>query len=210
MKLNEVVINTFGTIFEENLVSEICNNGILKTVDPEKIILEIRREIKFIPLIVSGEVKVMRRDGKGNGIMLHYLTDTQSSAIAITYALQGVDSDIRLKAESELTYIAIPSNVVNLWLHKYNSWRDYFLELNQLQTASIIGKINNIAFEGLEKRVSGYLKETSETKKSKCIYRTHFDIARDLKVSRESVSRVLKKFEKEQIVSLGRNKITLN
>ena len=42
------------------------------------------------------------------------------------------------------------------------------------------------------------------------IYRKHFDIARDLKVSREAVSRVLKKLEKEEIVTLGRNKIILN
>ncbi|MBE0424742.1 MAG: helix-turn-helix domain-containing protein, partial [Lutibacter sp.] len=42
------------------------------------------------------------------------------------------------------------------------------------------------------------------------INKKHFDIARDLKVSREAVSRTLEKLEKDETVTLGRNKITLN
>ena len=94
MKLKEVVIATFADIFEENLLNDICNNGILKYAEPDKIILEIRRPVQFIPLIVKGEVKVMRRDGKGNGILLHYLTEKETSAIAINYAYENKDSQI--------------------------------------------------------------------------------------------------------------------
>ena len=67
-----------------------------------------------------------------------------------------------------------------------------------------------MAFENLEFRVLKYLKETSLIHKSNLIPRKHFDIARDLKVTREAISRVLKKMEKDQIITLGRNKITLN
>ena len=52
MKLNDIVTSNFSKLFEDNLLQEISNNGILKYAEPEKIILEIRRDIKFIPLIV--------------------------------------------------------------------------------------------------------------------------------------------------------------
>jgi CRP/FNR family transcriptional regulator len=45
---------------------------------------------------------------------------------------------------------------------------------------------------------------------SNVICKKHFDIARDLKVSREAISRTLKKMERDEIITLGRNKIILN
>jgi len=207
MKLKEIITANFSTIFEENLLQEIGNNGILKKAESEKIILEIRRKIDFIPLIVSGVVKVMHRDGKGNGIFLHFLAKNQLSAIAITYALENKISEIRLEAQSDIVYIAIPAKVVNSWFLKYNSWRSFYFQLNQQQTSYLIEKIDDIAFTCLENRLLKYLQYTSLIKNNTTINIKHFDIARDLKVSRETVSRALKKLEQEKVITLGRNKI---
>lgn len=210
MRINEIIDTHFSKIFEIKLQQELCKYGILKQAEPDQIILEIRRDANFIPLIVSGVAKVMRRDGKGNGIFLHYLSNKQTSAIAISYALENKKNEIRIKAESAITYIAIPAKIVNLWFEKYNSWRSFFLKLNQQQTASLLNLVNDIAFENLEFRVLKYIENSSLIYNNNTINRKHFDIARDLKVSREAISRILKKLEKKEIVTLGRNKITLN
>ncbi len=210
MKINEIVAKSFYDIFEKKLKKELCNYGILKYAEPDQIILEIRRDINFIPIIVSGVVKVMRRDGKGNGILLHYLSENQISAISISYALENKKSEIRLKAETDVTYIAVPSTIVNSWFLKFNSWRSFYLKINQQQTSFLLEKINDISFENLEFRLQKYLELTCLVHNDKTVTRKHFDIARDLKVSREADSRNLKKLEKEKVISLGRNKITLN
>ena len=210
MRINEIIDTHFSKIFEIKLQQELCKYGILKQAEPDQIILEIRRDANFIPLIVSGVAKVMRRDGKGNGIFLHYLSNKQTSAIAISYALENKKNEIRIKAESAITYIARPAKIVNLWFEKYNSWRSFFLKLNQQQTASLLNLVNDIAFENLEFRVLKYIENSSLIYNNNTINRKHFDIARDLKVSREAISRILKKLEKEEVVTLGRNKITLN
>ena len=210
MKINEIIDNHFSDIFEKQLLNELCKYAILKNVETDKIVLEIRREIKFIPIIISGVAKVMRRDGKGNGIFLHYLSNKQASGIAISYALENINSEIRIKAESNITYIAIPVKIVNSWFEKYSSWRSYFLKQNQAQTSLLLEVINDIAFENLEFRVLKYIEHSSLIYKGNTINKKHFDLARDLKVSREAISRVLKNLEKEDIVTLGRNKITLN
>jgi CRP/FNR family transcriptional regulator len=210
MKIHEIVATNFSPIFEKKIQKELCDYGILKTADPDQIILEIRREIQFIPLIVSGVVKVMRRNGKGKGIFLHYLTKNQSSAVAVSYALENKKSEIRLKAESNVVYIAVPSKVVNSWFLKYDSWRSFFMKMNQQQTSFLLERINDIAFENLEFRLVKYLEESSLVYNDNSVYMSHFDIARDLRVSREAISRALKKLEKEETITLGRNKITLN
>jgi CRP/FNR family transcriptional regulator len=210
MKIHDIVAANFSEVFEENLRTEICNNGILKSVETDKIIIDVRTDIEFIPLIVSGIVKVKRRDGKGNGIFLHYLKPKQTSAIAITYAIENKKCEIRLEAESNVTYIAIPAKVVISWFLKYSTWRSFYFKLNHQQTAYLVEKINDIAFENLEFRLIKYLEYTSLTTNENTINKKHFDIARDLKVSREAISRILEKLEKDEIVTLGRNKITLN
>ena len=209
MKINDIVAEKFSFL-EDNLRQEIFNYGILKKAEPDKIILEIRREIEFIPFVVSGVIKVMRRDGKGNGIFLHYITSSQTSAIGVTFALENKNCEIRLKAESTVSYIAVPAKTVNSWFLKYNSWRSYYQKLNSEQTSFLIEKINDIAFESLEYRLLKYLEQASIVYNDTAILRKHFDVARDLKVSREAISRVLKKLEKEGIITLGRNKIILN
>jgi len=202
MKIHDIVAANFSELFEENLRTEICNNGILKSVEADKIIIDVRTDIEFIPLIVSGIVKVKRRDGKGNGIFLHYLKPKQTSAIAITYAIENKKCEIRLEAESNVTYIAIPAKVVISWFLKYSTWRSFYFKLNHQQTAYLVEKINDIAFENLEFRLIKYLEYTSLTTDENTINKKHFDIARDLKVSREAISRILEKLEKDEIVTL--------
>ncbi len=109
MKIDEIIDTHFSKVFEIKLQNEICKYGILKHAERDQIILEIRRSTNFIPIIVTGVVKVMRRDGKGNGIFLHYLSKKQTSAVAISYALENKKNDIRIKADSNITYIAIPN-----------------------------------------------------------------------------------------------------
>jgi len=55
--------------------------------------------------------------------------------------------------------------------------------------------------------MENYLKKLSNSIGNKLIHRTHQQIADDLNVSREAVSRLLKKLEKMEIVKLGRNEI---
>ena len=176
MKIHEIVANNFNAIFEPKIQKELCDYGILKHAQPDQIILEIRNEIHFIPILVSGVSKVMRRDGKGNGIFLHYLSNNQSSAIAITYSLENKKSEIRIKAESNVTYIAVPAKIVNSWFEKYSSWRSYFLKQNQAQTSLLLEVVNDIAFENLEFRVLKYIEHSSLIYKGNTINKKHFDL----------------------------------
>lgn len=210
LKIKDIVIANFSDLFEENLQKEICDYGILKTVTADKIILDVRTDIEFIPLIISGIVKVKRRDENGNSIFLYYLKAKQTSAIAITYAIENEKSDTRLISESAVKYIAVPTKVVISWFLKYSSWVAFYFKLNQQQEASLLENINSLAFDKLENRLVKYLEYTSFVINSKTINKKHYDISLDLNASRESVSRTLAKLEKDEVLTLGRNKIILN
>ncbi|MGV6846061.1 MAG: Crp/Fnr family transcriptional regulator [Lutibacter sp.] len=209
MKIEQLIYDNFANLFEEKLLHEIALYGILKKAEPDKIVLEVRRKSNFIPIIIKGIVKVKRRDGKGNGIFIQYLSDKQSSALAITNAFKNENCSVRLMSFTAVKYVLIPVKVVNTWFDKYPSWRAYFMSLNQDQTKKNILQLSNVAFLNLEERLVKYLEETARVTKDKLLVVKHFDIARDIKASRESVSRTLKKLEQDKKLILSRNKIKL-
>jgi len=54
-----------------------------------------------------------------------------------------------------------------------------------------------------------YLQDLTQSTGNNTILATHQEIADDLNVSREAVSRLLKKLENLKVLQLGRNQITL-
>lgn len=196
-------------LFEAELLTRLYANSTLKTVDSGKIIVEIRDSIRYIPLVLKGFLKVERRDGAGNGIFLHYIQPLEICPISFYYGLNKQKSDIRCSTEFQVTYLAIPLERANSWYHKYKSWREYITKLTQEQQAKLMNSIDHAYFQDLEYRLLSYINERLLIEKSNIITLKHQDIALDIRASRETVSRILKKLEKEGKLELGRNKITI-
>lgn len=209
MKLEKVINSELKGYFNDNLLQEILKVGILKEVSKEKIIVDTRTIINYIPLIINGIVKVTRRDGKGNPLLLHYLQSKEICAISESYASLSKESDIRLVATTDVSYILIPFKSSNEWSKKYKDWSDFKAKMIQNQFSFLINTINDVVFTSLEQRLAKYLKKLISIQNSTIIYTKHQEIARDLNVSREAISRALKKIEKEKLVKLGRNNIEI-
>lgn len=69
--------------------------------------------------------------------------------------------------------------------------------------------INAVAFQKLDDRIVELLKKKAGIYPSKEISITHQQLAEELGTTREVVSRLLKQMEKQQMVTLSRNKISL-
>jgi len=209
MVFQDQSIQTFLSCFEPALQKELQVNGKIKKVEPDSIVLDIREPVNFLPIIIDGIARVTRRDGEGNGILLHYLTPYETSGISFLNATQKKSNSVRVISKTKLVYIKIPINLALNWLLKFGKWHQYILKSMQEQNESLINLINVKTFKNLETVLKEYLIYQQSKFKSNIINTNHQDIARDLFVSRESVSRALKIMEKEGLVKLGRNKITL-
>jgi len=91
---------------------------------------------------------------------------------------------------------------------KYKSWYYFVLETYRNRFEELLGVIDNIAFKNMDERLDWYLKRQTE-KLGKVITLTHQQIANDLNSSREVISRLLKKMEKNHILKLHRNSIEM-
>ena len=209
MPLESLEFKQFLSSFDPDLKNQFLKYGKLKTVPADKIILDIREFVNYCPVIVKGLARVTHRDGRGNSILLYYLTPFDTCAVSFLNASQNIRNTIRMTSKTELIYFMIPIEVAKDWFYKHNSWQKYITKQAQEQNESLIRLINEKVFEKLYVILKNYLDYLKQKLNTNTIIISHQDIARDLYISRESISRALKKMEKEGFVKLGRNKILL-
>ncbi|MBT8328055.1 MAG: Crp/Fnr family transcriptional regulator [Bacteroidia bacterium] len=199
----------FQNIFEEELINEICLNGQLRNFKPDELVVDIGDKIEYLPLIVSGSLKIMTEDDDGKELLLYYLEIGDTCAVTLNCGAKSSKSKIRAISESDAELLFIPISRVEHWMAKYKSWRDFILETYNYRMTEMLEAIDNLAFNNMEERIYKYLRDKAMVTGDKEIHSTHSQIANDLHSSRVVISRILSKLEKEGLITHGRNKIVL-
>lgn len=199
----------YGHIFEEELLKEINEASTFKDVQEGEKLMEIGQYIKYMPLLVSGVIKVLREDSEGNELLLYFLQDGDMCAMTMVCCIGQKQSEVRVVAETHTKVIMIPIGKMEEWLGKFKSWRNFVLNTYHTRLNELLDTVDSIAFLNMDERLLKYLKDKIRVTNSNTIYSTHQEIAYDLNTSRVVVSRLLKKLENMGKVTLNRNYIQI-
>lgn len=196
-------------IFEPALIAEILEKGKFEVIPAGTTIMEYGQIMRQMPVILSGIVKVSRKDDEGRELFLYYVQSLESCAMTFTCCMQYQQSEIHAVAEEDVEMITIPVNLMEQWLVQYPTWKSYVMNTIQYRFNELLRTIDQIAFQKLDERLIRYLSEKSSTTESTLINLSHQQIADDLATSRVVISRLLKKLENEKKLLLYRNQIKL-
>lgn len=210
INLPEDFRKTFPHIAEAALQQNIVDNGRIYNYQEGEIIMDIGQYVKIVPLVLKGLIKVSREDEEGRELFLYYLRPGESCTMSFTCCMMNKKSEIRTVAEEYTTLIGVPIKFMDEWMTKYQSWKNFVMQSYDNRMMELVKTIDSIAFKKMDERLFEYLEARSKALNSKELQVTHQDIAFDLNASREAISRLLKKMEKEGMLVLGRNKINLN
>ena len=197
----------FSDLYEPNLVQAIQQKGHLLRIHAGESLIQIGQYIKYMPLILSGSLKIMREDDDGKELLIYHVDPGETCAMSITCCMGDTKSNVRAEAEEDTTLIAIPIHLLDQWSSEYVSWKHFIMRTYQKRFEDLLKTIDSIAFQKLDDRLLQLLKEKSLKSTEQVITATHQEIAKELHSSREVISRLLKKLENEGNVKLGRNKI---
>lgn len=210
LELKELIKDKFPGIYDEALIDEIVLRSDLMDFNEGDILIDFGDPISHIPLVIEGSVKVSREGETGKEIFLYYLISGDTCAASFSCCMIQKRSEIIAIAEEDSKVIMIPMELANEWIGKYKSWREFVFTMYDQRMFSMIDTIDRLAFSNLDQQVLEYLEQKSFATGKETIDTTHQQIAVDLNVSREAISRLLKKLENSGKVKLGRNKIQLN
>jgi CRP/FNR family transcriptional regulator len=200
-------LEQFHYLFDEEIINNLSQNGVLRDFITNDIIMDIGQELTHIPLLLKGNIKVLREDDNGNELLLYVLETGDTCSMSLTCCLSKAKSKIRAVADKDSSVIMIPNDKMSEWFHNNESWRNFILQSYQIRFNEMLETIDTLAFMKMDKRLFKYLTDTVKLNASKTISKTHQEVAEDLNTSRVVISRLLKQLENEQKIILSRNKI---
>lgn len=205
--IQQELLEPFHFQFDDNLLKAIALEGKIKDFKKDAIIMDIGQSITHIPLLLKGNIKVLREDDNGNELLLYVLETGDTCSMSLTCCMAKSKSKIRAIADKDSKVIMIPSNKMSEWFHNNESWRNFILQSYQIRFDEMLETIDALAFMKMEERLLKYLIDHVKLNANTTISKTHQNIAEDLNTSRVVVSRLLKQLENDKKIELSRNKI---
>ena len=198
----------FPQLSEIALCNAIVENGSLAHFSAEEIIMDYGNNLKFLPLITKGGLRVLRKNENGEEVFLYFLNAGETCAMSLS-CFKKNNSQVKVIAEKDTSLLMIPISKIEDWMRKFPSWNHFVTNTYHTCFNEMLKTIDSIAFNQLDSRLLNYLEKKSSFSKKKSLELTHQDIATELNSSREAISRLLKKLENNKQIELRRNRIIL-
>lgn len=196
-----------NSIKDFKLLSEFENTGIRKLFDEELVILQSGDKVSLIPIVLKGNIKVLKEDESGKEILLYYINEGESCIMSILAARYSQPSQVRAIVSEGSELLLLTSDYIkNLFINSLH-WNEFVFNLYQKRFEELIEVINELAFNSVDQRILEHLKEKVKITGNNELVITHQQIADELGTAREVVSRLLKKLETTGKVKLKRGKI---
>jgi CRP/FNR family transcriptional regulator len=188
---------------------KLLSYGIEKTFSEGEVILNEDTFVRAIPLVITGNVKVVQTDQNGREILLYYIKSGESCIMSFMAGLHQGKSKVKAVADEQTELLLIPMEKVSLLIKEYPEWLDYLFRLYHKRFEELLEVVNAVAFRKMDERLLSFIKMKCRHMDSDTLSITHEQLANELGTVRVVVSRLLKRMEEEGMVKLGRNKISL-
>jgi CRP/FNR family transcriptional regulator len=199
----------FPEITQAELRQDILEKSQYFEAAEGEIILNFRECIKAVPLVLSGSLKVLRNDDTGREILLYYVRPGECCAMTLSSSLKRESSLVRAIAQTDVTMLLLPVRALLDFRVRYPAWNDFVVQAFARRFDEIIGLVDELSFHHVDHRLLKYLKDKSLLLETETLPISHMEIASEINTSREVVSRILKKMEKEGMLELARERIVL-
>lgn len=195
-------------IHEPELQELIKEHGVLTEHERGSYIIKEGSYIKVLKIVISGKVRVYQTQN-AREILIYYLKPMETCTLSLSACFEDCQSNVNAIVEEPSIVLNIPVRFVRDWCKMYASWNDFTIRIFRESYAILLNKYAQLAFQPLRERVADYLHEKKALQNSMVLEMSHQQIANELGTTREVVSRLLKKMEKEGQVALGQKSITI-
>ena len=154
------------------------------------------------PMLLDGVIRVAKTGETGRELLLYRVGPGESCILTSSCLLGNAIYPARGVAESALTGLTISKTAFNHWVAHFAPFRHYIFELFAARLSSLMALVEEVAFHKLDQRLAALL-----VAKGNRVRTTHQNLADELGSAREIVSRLLKGFQDNGWVQLGRRQI---
>lgn len=208
MSENHTQSSLLPLLLQQKNFEHITKQSQQVSVPAESIVFRQGDACENYLLVLKGSVKVINRAENGREIILYRVTDGESCTLTTAclfaqnlYPAEGI-------TETEVTALMIPRDIFNQALADSEDFRKMIFDQYAQRLSDVISLVENLSFSRIDIRLARLLVQLSSA--SHTIETTHQNIAAELGTAREVISRHLKEFERNSLITLQRGSITIS
>lgn len=161
-------------------------------------------------LVISGQLRAYIDSEEGKQITLYRLLDYDVCIMSASCKIKNFNAAISIKSEKPTQVIILPMRVFKTLDETNIEVKDFALEHMSASFSEVMWVFEQYVFGSAAKRLACFLREHSSLEGTDTLELTHEFIANDLGTAREVVTRLLKHFASDGIVSLSRGSIKID
>ena len=160
-------------------------------------------------LVLSGQVRAFTISDDGREITMYRLFERDICIFSASCIMNGIQFDITLTAEKDTEVLVIPSEVYKRIMEVSAPLANYTNEVMASRFSDVMWLIDQVMWKSFDKRLADFLLNESNIEGTNTLKITHETIGNHLGSPREVVTRMLKYFVNEGLISLSRGTIEI-
>ena len=160
-------------------------------------------------LLRSGQFRAYMMSSEGKEITLYRLFDQDICLFTASCIMTSIQFDIMIAAEKDTEFWAIPPYVFKKLSENNVHVANYTNQLMSSRFTDVMWLIEQVMWKSFDKRLAAFLLEECKVEETETLQITHEKIASHLGSAREVVTRMLKHFQSEGMVTLTRGTIAI-
>ncbi|MES9994389.1 MAG: Crp/Fnr family transcriptional regulator [Candidatus Thiodiazotropha sp.] len=193
---------------DADFVRNFFNTSTIVQLASDQAICQQGMHCSHLALVIEGTARVYKIGENGREITLYRIGPGESCILTASCIMSNKPFPAFAVSEEPIKALIVSTADVVRWSNQEAAWRDYLFQLISDRLSDVISVVEEVAFRRVDRRLANYLLQHTDHGNRR-MQVTHQSIASDLGTSREVVSRILKDFEQQQMISTSRGTITL-
>ncbi len=187
----------------------IKNSAVMHRVPAQSVIHNGSVDCMGLVIVCSGQLRSFILSDEGREVTVYRLFERDICLFSSSCIMPSIQFEITVSAEKQSELMVIPPNSFKRVLSTSAPFANYINEIMASRLSEAIWLLERILWKSLDKRLAVFLLEEASLESTSILHITHERIANHMGTAREVITRVLKYFQNEGLVSIGRGTIEL-
>ena len=160
-------------------------------------------------LVREGQLRAYIYSDTGREVTIYRLFERDICLFSASCIMQSIQFDITIEAEKNSLIWVIPPELYKDVMEQSAPLANYTSQIMASRFTDVMWLVEQIMWKSLDQRLAAFLLEESSLEDSPVLRLTHEKIASHMGTAREVITRMLRYFQEEGMVSLSRGAVTI-
>lgn len=184
------------------------DTSVFSTIPKGTITHRADQDCRGIMLLLSGQLRAYIVSEEGREVTLYRVRGGETCVMSSSCLMDAIVFDVLIEAIEDTQVLTLPAMSLSPLTQRHPEIELFLYKTASERFSDIMWTVQQILFMGMDRRTAIFLWD-EYTRGGEVIAMTHEEVARYIGSAREVVTKVLKYFAQEGIVSLRRGKITI-